>query len=235
MRTTKLEHHPHRENRGDRDHAVGRGGSVAPLIPLMLVALFAMGIHSTFFGPIKYAILPQHLEASTRFWAARAWSRRATYSAILAGTIVGGIMVPQRADGSYHAELAAAGPYHRGLGRIAGSRFRLLRPSTTPKFPAFQTPAWTGTHPRLDPPGHRDDACARLVPGDPRDQLLLGAGGGPGGAIPAVVKTRWSGSARRDPVPVGLLGSCVALGLVVINRLLNGTPSPPALHRRRRS
>ncbi len=31
-------------------------------IPLMLAALFAMGVHSTFFGPIKYAILPQHLE-----------------------------------------------------------------------------------------------------------------------------------------------------------------------------
>src|SRR5690606_18701007 len=30
-------------------------------IPLMLLALFAMGVHSTFFGPIKYAILPQHL------------------------------------------------------------------------------------------------------------------------------------------------------------------------------
>ena len=26
-------------------------------IPLLLAALFAMGIHSTFFGPIKYAIL----------------------------------------------------------------------------------------------------------------------------------------------------------------------------------
>jgi MFS family permease len=31
-------------------------------IPLMMLALFAMGIHSTFFGPIKYAILPQHLK-----------------------------------------------------------------------------------------------------------------------------------------------------------------------------
>src|SRR5688572_32443903 len=35
--------------------------STAVAIPLMLVALFAMGVHSTFFGPIKYAILPQHL------------------------------------------------------------------------------------------------------------------------------------------------------------------------------
>src|SRR3546814_15157678 len=32
-------------------------------IPLMMLALFAMGIHSTFFGPIKYAILPQHLKS----------------------------------------------------------------------------------------------------------------------------------------------------------------------------
>ena len=30
-------------------------------IPLMLLALFLMGVHSTFFGPIKYSILPQHL------------------------------------------------------------------------------------------------------------------------------------------------------------------------------
>src|SRR5687768_9771380 len=36
-------------------------GTVA--IPLMLLALFAMGVHSTFFGPIKYAILPQHLRS----------------------------------------------------------------------------------------------------------------------------------------------------------------------------
>src|SRR3546814_14410526 len=32
-------------------------------IPLMMLALFAMGVHSTFFGPINYAILPQHLKS----------------------------------------------------------------------------------------------------------------------------------------------------------------------------
>ena len=32
-------------------------------IPLLLLALFAMGVHSTFIGPIKYAILPQHLHS----------------------------------------------------------------------------------------------------------------------------------------------------------------------------
>nr|MDQ2877462.1 MFS transporter [Pseudomonadota bacterium] len=32
-------------------------------IALMLGAVLALGVHSTFFGPIKYAILPQHLDA----------------------------------------------------------------------------------------------------------------------------------------------------------------------------
>jgi MFS family permease len=41
----------------------GGVGLLLPSIPLMLAAVLAMGVHSTFFGPIKYAILPQHLEA----------------------------------------------------------------------------------------------------------------------------------------------------------------------------
>ena len=40
----------------------GAAGLLLDNIPLLLVALTAMGVHSTFFGPIKYAILPQHLD-----------------------------------------------------------------------------------------------------------------------------------------------------------------------------
>ena len=58
-------------------------------IPLMLLALFAMGIHSTFFGPIKYAILPQHLH-SDEVLAGTGLVEAGTYIAILAGTIVAG-------------------------------------------------------------------------------------------------------------------------------------------------
>ena len=58
-------------------------------IPLMLVALFAMGIHSTFFGPIKYAILPQHLERD-KVLAATGLVEAGTYIAILGGTILAG-------------------------------------------------------------------------------------------------------------------------------------------------
>ncbi|HEY6869313.1 MAG TPA: MFS transporter, partial [Novosphingobium sp.] len=58
-------------------------------IPLMLAALFAMGVHSTFFGPIKYAILPQHLKPS-EVLAGTGLVEAGTYIAILAGTILAG-------------------------------------------------------------------------------------------------------------------------------------------------
>lgn len=58
-------------------------------IPLMLAALFAMGVHSTFFGPIKYAILPQHLRDG-EVLAGTGLVEAGTYVAILAGTILAG-------------------------------------------------------------------------------------------------------------------------------------------------
>jgi len=58
-------------------------------IPLMLAALLGMGVHSTFFGPIKYAILPQHLHAN-EVLAGTGLVEAGTYVAILAGTILAG-------------------------------------------------------------------------------------------------------------------------------------------------
>jgi predicted MFS family arabinose efflux permease len=58
-------------------------------IPLMLLALFAMGVHSTFFGPIKYAILPQHLRPG-EVLAGTGLVEAGTYLAVLAGTILAG-------------------------------------------------------------------------------------------------------------------------------------------------
>lgn len=71
----------------------------AVAIPLMLAALLAMGVHSTFFGPIKYAILPQHLRAG-EVLAGTGLVEAGTYIAILAGTILAG-WIP--------VEVAAAG------------------------------------------------------------------------------------------------------------------------------
>ena len=63
----------------------------AVAIPLMLAALFAMGVHSTFFGPIKYAILPQHLKKE-EVLAGTGLVEAGTYIAILAGTILAGYL-----------------------------------------------------------------------------------------------------------------------------------------------
>lgn len=60
-------------------------------LPLMFVALFAMGVHSTFFGPIKYAILPQHLHKD-EVLAGTGLVEAGTYVAILVGMILGGVM-----------------------------------------------------------------------------------------------------------------------------------------------
>jgi MFS family permease len=72
---------------------MARGGimvdSVA--IPLMLLAMFAMGTHSAFFGPIKYAILPQHLEKQ-EVLGGTGLVEAGTYVAILGGTLLAGLI-----------------------------------------------------------------------------------------------------------------------------------------------
>jgi hypothetical protein len=60
-------------------------------IPLMFAALFAMGVHSTFFGPIKYAILPQHLHKD-EVLAGTGLVEAGTYLAILIGMMLGGAL-----------------------------------------------------------------------------------------------------------------------------------------------
>lgn len=70
---------------------VGAAGLLLPSIPLMLGAVLAMGVHSSFFGPIKYAILPQHLEPD-EVLGGTGLVEAGTYIAILAGTITAGFV-----------------------------------------------------------------------------------------------------------------------------------------------
>ena len=70
---------------------VGGAGLMLANTPLMLAAVFAMGIHSTFFGPIKYAILPQHLRHD-EVLGGTGLVEAGTYIAILLGTILAGVL-----------------------------------------------------------------------------------------------------------------------------------------------
>lgn len=73
---------------------VGAAGIWLQNIPILFLALFAMGVHSTFFGPIKYGILPQHLK-DDEVLGGTGLVEAGTYIAILTGTIVGGILDPE--------------------------------------------------------------------------------------------------------------------------------------------
>ena len=70
---------------------VGGAGIMLANVPLMLSAVFAMGVHSTFFGPIKYAILPQHLQKD-EVLGGTGLVEAGTYIAILFGTILAGTL-----------------------------------------------------------------------------------------------------------------------------------------------
>jgi len=59
---------------------------------LMLAVLFLMGTQSTFFGPLKYAILPDHLHEDELI-GGNALIEAGTFLAILIGTILGGVMI----------------------------------------------------------------------------------------------------------------------------------------------
>ncbi len=59
-------------------------------VPVLFVALFLFGVVAALFGPIKYGILPDHLERA-ELPMANALVEGATFIAILLGTIVGGL------------------------------------------------------------------------------------------------------------------------------------------------
>src|SRR3954470_24736112 len=66
-------------------------------VTILFLALFGFGVCGALFGPIKYGILPDHLERS-ELPAGNALVEGATFIAILLGTIVGGIAAQNGGD-----------------------------------------------------------------------------------------------------------------------------------------
>lgn len=57
----------------------------------LLGVLFLLGVQSTFFGPLKWSILPQHLD-DTEIVGGNAVIEMGTFVAILTGTLLGGVL-----------------------------------------------------------------------------------------------------------------------------------------------
>ncbi|MFK7995159.1 MAG: MFS transporter [Granulosicoccus sp.] len=68
-------------------------------LPLMIGILFLMGTQSAFFGPVKYAILPQHL-SEAELTGGNGMVELGTFLAILVGTVAGTQLIAKAPDGS---------------------------------------------------------------------------------------------------------------------------------------
>jgi len=176
-------------------------------VGLMLGAVFAMGIHSTFFGPIKYAILPQHLDED-HVLGGTGLVEAGTYIAILAGTIVAGWISPPLAAGAVFSVAL--------LGYLAG---RLVPPA-----------------PRLGPPVQLDynpfRASWRLIYGTMHIRRLFLAIMSISFfwmiatvlivIFPPMVKNDFTASKEVASLFLAIFSIGVAVGSVAINRLLQG-------------
>ena len=78
--------------------ALAAVGFITANLGILFVCLFAMGLHSTLFGPVKYAIMPQALR-SDELVGGNALVESGTFVAILVGTIVGGVVVAVKPSG----------------------------------------------------------------------------------------------------------------------------------------
>ena len=76
-------------------------------VALALIVIFLMGVHSTVFGPVKYAILPQHLRED-ELLLGTGLVEGATFVAILLGQIAGGLL-PAHVAGPVAIGVAVAG------------------------------------------------------------------------------------------------------------------------------
>jgi len=86
----------------------GAVGFVTANLGMLFIALFAMGLHSTLFGPVKYAIMPQAL-AADELVGGNALVESGTFVAILVGTIAGGVLVAVKPSGPMIVAVATIG------------------------------------------------------------------------------------------------------------------------------
>ncbi|HVR52807.1 MAG TPA: MFS transporter [Pseudorhodoferax sp.] len=105
-------------------------GSVALQVPLLLACTFLMGLHSTLFGPVKFAYLPQVL-SERELTGGNGMVEMGTFVAILLGNIVGGLLIALPDVGRGYVAIGCVGLAL--LGRLAAQGIPQL-PATDPQL-----------------------------------------------------------------------------------------------------
>jgi 1-acyl-sn-glycerol-3-phosphate acyltransferase len=110
--------------------ALAGWGFMAANVPVLLVCVFLMGLHSTLFGPVKFAYLPQHLN-ERELTGGNGMVEMGTFVAILLGNVAGGLLIALPSVGATLVAVACVGL--AVLGRVA-AQFIPASPSTDPQL-----------------------------------------------------------------------------------------------------
>ena len=110
--------------------AIARWASSGKIVALLFAGVFLMGLHSTLFGPVKYAYLPQHLH-ERELTGGNGMVEMGTFVAILLGNVVGGVLigVARRRGPTGVGGIALALAV---VGRVAAAQFVPASPATDP-------------------------------------------------------------------------------------------------------
>ena len=99
-------------------------------VPVLLACVFLMGLHSTLFGPVKFAYLPQHLN-ERELTGGNGMVEMGTFVAILLGQVAGGLLVAIPDVGPHYVAFACVAVAL--LGRLTAQAVP-ASPSTDPKL-----------------------------------------------------------------------------------------------------
>ncbi len=103
-------------------------GFVSGNVLVLLACVFLMGLHSTLFGPVKFAYLPQHL-SERELTGGNGMVEMGTFVAILLGQVAGGLLIAVPQIGASYVAVACIGLAI--LGR-ATAQYVPASPSTDP-------------------------------------------------------------------------------------------------------
>jgi len=79
-------------------------GFMVQHVPVLLACVFLMGLHSTLFGPVKFAYLPQHLN-ERELTGGNGMVEMGTFVAILLGQVAGGLLIAIPGQGGMYVAI----------------------------------------------------------------------------------------------------------------------------------
>ncbi|MDH5639814.1 MAG: MFS transporter, partial [Nitrospira sp.] len=171
-----------------------------------LVVLGAMGIHSAFFSPAKYGILPELLSYEQLSWGnglLKMW----TFLAIIGGTTAGGLFLG----------LSSASPWLAGLALTVLAAVGLFAAWTIPHVPASRSEGGVGTSLAIAWSTVRADRLLQIAIGI--NILFWTIASLFGQDMLIYAKSRLALSDELSGLPLAVLGIGIGVGAVLAGRL----------------